>query len=146
MSAEIETLHKPFAAFLRSKELKFINPRPDRESTIGIGWPDFTILHPQRPAILIEFKDKGKLSPAQKECHQSLAAAGYRVHVIRSLQIAIETVYHWLSDVRTEAPIATVGALLIKQIGDKGDYVVSGAGTPIRRATLSDLKMYQRTP
>lgn len=146
MSAEIETLHKPFMSFLRSKGLKFINARSDRESTIAAGWPDFTVIHPQRGTLLVEMKDEGSLSPAQKKCHAELSAAGFHVHVIRKLQVAIETVYQWLSDVKPEAPRVAHSALFIALVPERGDFVMDKDGQPLRRATLEDFKKYQRKP
>lgn len=142
---EIETLHRPFAQFLRGKGIEFINARSDRESTIAPGWPDFTLIHPQRPVLLIEFKDKeGKVSSAQRECHASLAAAGFTVHVVRDLGIAIELVTQWLSTVgATPAPRHALG-IHIRQQGSHGDFVCDGAGTTLRRATLDDIKTYPR--
>lgn len=48
-------------------------------STSCVGWPDLTLWHPRRGIIFVELKaEKGRVSPAQHEVLESLAAAGGR--------------------------------------------------------------------
>jgi len=50
------------------------------------GWPDIELIHKGR-FIAIELKtDKGKLSKAQKECHELITLSGGLVKVCRSLR------------------------------------------------------------
>jgi hypothetical protein len=101
MSGEIETLHRPFARYLREQGLYFITSRCDEPSTIREGHADFTILR-NGHALLIEFKraKEGRLSKAQKECIAELEATGTTVHVIRDLQTAIDLVTAWHSTLK----------------------------------------------
>lgn len=146
MSAEIETLHLPFKKFLETSRIPYTYHRPDMPTGATRGDADF-ILYRGSLALHIEFKDKEtRISTDQKKRHAELAAAGVKVHILRSLQIAIETVYHWLSDVRTEAPTISPHSLFVMKVGDTGDHVVNSAGQVIRRATLTDVTTYPRTP
>lgn len=93
--SEIKTLHDPFSRYLREQGIPFIRARSDRESTIAVGWPDFTLV-PASHCLCIEFKTKeGKLSTEQKQCIAALDAAGTTVHVLRDLGQSIELVTHW---------------------------------------------------
>lgn len=93
--SEITTLHDPFARYLREQGIMFIRARSDRESTIAEGCQDFTLLR-SNSTLCVEFKTKeGKLSPAQREWHERMAATGTKVHVIRDLSQAIELVTAW---------------------------------------------------
>jgi hypothetical protein len=50
------------------------------------GWPDIEIVHKGR-IIFIELKTpKGRVSPAQKQCHNDLMLAGAVVKICRSFQ------------------------------------------------------------
>jgi len=137
--------HRAFENWLRQEKIVFVTTRMDKESTIQVGDPDYWLISSVRPALAIELKmEKGVLSKAQKQRHAELLESGITVHVLRSLQIAIETVYHWLSDVRAEAPRSSPHSLFITKVGDSGDHVVNAAGQVIRRATLTDVKTYER--
>lgn len=119
MSAEIETLHRPFQQWLKSEGIPYVCARSDRESTIAAGHPDFTLLSQGR-ALLIEFKDKeGRLSKDQEDRIAELERAGCKVHVVRNLAIAIELATAWRS---------TLGTILIpeKKAEPEGNLVRFG--------------------
>lgn len=98
--SEVQHLHEPFAKFLRDRKIPFVRARSDRESTIAIGHPDFTIIV-NGCCLLIEFKEKdGKLSPEQIARIAELAASGTKVHVIRSLDSALELFGAWVSTLK----------------------------------------------
>lgn len=107
MSAEIETLHRPFEKWLRAEGIPFVRARSDRESTIAAGHPDFTLLAQGR-VLLIEFKDKdgGKVSKEQEDRAEELEKAGCKVHILRDLGVAIELTQAWRS---------TLGSILISE-------------------------------
>lgn len=97
MSDEIETVQRPFAAWLRSRGIPFLNPRSDRESTIEPGAPDFTILSGTAPVLLIECKDKDtKITAVQRDWHERASKVGIKVHVCRSFVSCVETTENWL--------------------------------------------------
>lgn len=117
MSEEIDTLHVPFARFLREKGIPFINPRPDVESTIAEGHPDFTLLCLGK-SLMIEFKTKdGTPSKIQNRRKAELEAAGNTVHLVRSLAVAVELVTAWHG---------TLGEVLAKPAKPEGDLVRFG--------------------
>jgi hypothetical protein len=106
MSGEIETLHRPFARYLREQGLYFLNSRSDCPSTIIEGHADFTIIH-RSGVLLIEFKDVGgSLSSEQKKRKAELAATGTKVHVLRDLQTAIDLVTAWHSTLKEPPAVA----------------------------------------
>lgn len=95
--SEVRDIHLPLALWLNKQGIPFIRARSDRESTIAVGWPDFSLFMGNR-FLLIEAKfEKGSLSVAQKRCHEALAKAGCKVHVVRKYEDAIELVNAWLS-------------------------------------------------
>lgn len=74
-----------FCAYLRKRDVPFVQARRDKKSTIQVGWPDFTVFLPSH-VLLIEMKtDKGVVSPEQKQCHEHLARNGYRVWLCTSV-------------------------------------------------------------
>lgn len=105
MSAEIETLHEPFASYLLREGIPYVRARSDVKSTIQEGHPDFTLLHSNH-CLLIEFKDKesGRLSTKQEERIAALEGAGCMVHVVRELAHAIELAKAWRSMLGVPAP------------------------------------------
>lgn len=145
MSAEIQTLHTPFARHLDDEGIEYIRARSDRESTIEKGWPDFSLLATDRAGIYIEFKDKdGKETPDQRKVRERLTSKGFKCFVVRSLSVAIELVTQWRSGV--QSPLVAPPARrepTIRQYGQRGDYVCDG-DTRIRRAEIADLRDYQR--
>lgn len=101
MSAEIKTLHEPFAGFLKAQGLVWRRSRPDRKTSEKRGEPDFLVMENGK-VLAIEFKDKnaGKPSPYQVIRHAEYERAGCHVYVLRDLQSAINIVNEW----RTQAP------------------------------------------
>jgi len=78
-----------FAAWLSSRGLPYVQPRPDRKSGIKPGWPDFSV-HVGNRSIFIEMKVQGgKLSPEQVECIEALRREGFRCEVVYSAAEAI---------------------------------------------------------
>jgi hypothetical protein len=74
--------------YLRIRGFAFLRPRMDRETTVKIGWPDFT-LAPWGIPIAFEVKtDTGKVSPEQERCHREMTSGpnGWRVMVVRNVQ------------------------------------------------------------
>lgn len=143
MSAEIDTLHLPFIAFLKKAGLPYVNARSDRESTIAEGHPDFTILKGGR-ALLIEFKDKGQLSAKQKRRIAELEESGNKVHVLRELPAAYRLVTEWANPIEV-MPVAT-GTLAKVNAGlvrfGRAVYArdqKSGALSRVRTATEQDV-------
>ncbi len=149
MSAEVETIQRPLAQWLRKQGIPFINPRSDRESTIAEGWPDFTILfRPPIPVLFIETKDKEtRITPVQDECHAQLRHAGHTVVIARSLASALEAIQTWQSTgiVRNAALGPTVRVSEgIYQDGQNGDFVYrwqNGFWARHKRATFDDMKL-----
>lgn len=101
--SEINDIHRPFAKWLDAQRIPYITARADRESTIAEGHPDFSLFLHGR-AIFLELKtEKGRLSQAQLDRIAYLEERGNRVHVARSIGMAIEFVQQWLSTL-TAAP------------------------------------------
>lgn len=142
---EAKTLHEPFAKWLRELGIAFIRARPDKESTITAGWPDFTILFPDRPALMIEFKmpKTGKESAVQERVREGLTGKGYKSFVVRELSAAIEIVNEWRKSDEPMKPIAKREPFFIRNREGFGDWVASGAQW-LRRATINDVKIYPR--
>lgn len=142
---EVDTLHTPFAKWLRDLGIESIHARSDMESTITPGWPDFTILFPDRPALMIEFKmpKTGKESADQERVRLRLTAKGYKSFVVRELSAAIEIVNEWRKSDEPMKPIAKREPFFIRNREGFGDWVASGAQW-LRRATIEDAKMYPR--
>ena len=116
--SEITDLHAPLARWLREQKLEYVRARSDRRSTIEAGWPDLTILHPQRFPLLIELKtDKGDLSRDQKETHARLRERGFRVHVIRELDKAILLIEAWRDGVGEQPPISSQRPKFVQWLG-----------------------------
>lgn len=66
-----------------------------RASGLKAGWPDIQIVHQGR-LYLIELKtQKGRVSPAQVECHAELRGAGCAVAVCRSLEDVQAALDEW---------------------------------------------------
>jgi hypothetical protein len=109
MSQEIQTLHEPFAEHLERNGIPFIRARSDRESTIQLGHPDFTIIAANR-VLMIEFKTKeGRLSKDQRDRIAALERAGNHVHVVRNLRIALDLLAAWMGSLGEIMPVATAG-------------------------------------
>lgn len=101
---EIADLHIPFAEFLTREGIPFIRARSDRESTIALGHPDFTLTLGNR-VLMIEFKDKdGKTSADQKRRIAELERAGNLVLILRDLANAIAVTLAWRDSVGTIIP------------------------------------------
>lgn len=85
VSDEIEGLHYPIIAWCREHGAPYIRARSDKESTIGLGAPDFTILFGGK-VHFIECKSRtGQLTPEQIAWRLKAEAQGITVHVIRSM-------------------------------------------------------------
>lgn len=140
--SEIATLHAPFAAWLRMSGIEHIRARSDERSTIESGWPDFTILLPNRPALMIEFKSaKGKESPAQVAVRSRLEARGHRCYVCRGFDAAIALVDAWRAGSDDDGRRAT--GCVIRRRGPDGDWLHDGAKW-LRKATIADHAFYKR--
>lgn len=143
--SEVSTLHVPFAKHLREQRIAFVHARPDRESTICAGWPDFTLLHPKRPALLIEFKDKETaVSKVQRELHAELQGMGHTIHIVRDLNIALELLKAWLGDVPRYEPQTGVARIVVRnRDGGHGSWLFNtNTGEWLRKATIADLRAY----
>ncbi len=155
MSAEIEIIQRPLAAWLKKQGILFINPRSDQESGLPTGWPDFTIFfgtekNPQ--PLFIECKDKDtRITQAQELCHAYLTAAGHTVVIARSLASALEAIQTWQSTgIVRHAALGPKAAQewAIAQDGTSGDFLFhrheGGKWTRNRRATLDDIAQHPR--
>lgn len=105
MSAEIETLHKPFIRWLKQERLPYIRARSDRPSTIGVGVHDFTVFYGNR-SLCIEFKDAAPLTKKQVQWITDMKAVGSTVHVIRDIGVACALVNEWRSTIAPVMPTA----------------------------------------
>jgi hypothetical protein len=136
MSAEIETLHKPFIRFLRDIGQPYSYSRPDRATGNIEGEADF-MLHKDGRCLHIEMKDKNTpISKAQQARHAELAAAGCTVHVIRDLEAAVRLVGAWQGhrsiDVevkRADAKLRKFGRNIFRQDKD-GEFRFVRLATP----------------
>jgi hypothetical protein len=91
-------LQRQIAKYLRFRHIVFCQPRNDKKSSMTIGWPDFTFAV-KGLAIAFECKtDKGKLSDKQTSCHLAMAANGWRVHVVREFQMAVDLVESYINE------------------------------------------------
>lgn len=66
-----------------------------KASGFSAGWPDIEIVWRGRVYFLELKSQKGRVSPAQAECHAGLIAAGARLAVVRSLDEAVATLTQW---------------------------------------------------
>lgn len=120
--SEILDIHKPFIDWLRATRVPFINARPDRESTIAEGHPDFTLLA-RNHCLMIEMKtEKGRLRPEQARRIAELEAAGNIVHVVRDVGVAIELAAAWMGMLPRE-PSRVIEARDGEQLYQFGDGV-----------------------
>jgi len=157
MSAEIETIQRPLAQWLREQKIPFINPRSDKESGLPVGWPDFSIFF--RPGtdanvqvLFIETKDKDtRITKDQEKCHADLRAAGHVVIIARSLASAVEAIQQWqTTGIVRNAALGPSKAQewAIAQDGTNGDYLFrktqDGKWAKNRRATIDDLAQHPR--
>lgn len=141
-SGEIETLHIPFAKWLRGEGIPFVNARPDRESTIAEGHPDFTLLFGGR-TLLIEFKTKdGKTSAKQDARMAALRAAGNFVHVLRDLTRAQLITAAWRDTIgEAAAPLPATPGPTRRLVRFGASVFACGPGgalTHVRVATAAD--------
>lgn len=82
-------MHVEFIEWLRAREIFFIHSRMDRPSTIGVGDPDFVLLHGGK-GCAVEFKRPSKrLSQAQAERLAMLQRTGTPAIVAYSVEDAI---------------------------------------------------------
>lgn len=66
-----------------------------KSSGFSAGWPDLEIIWQGRVYFLELKSEKGRVSPAQAECHAGLIAAGASVAIIRSLEEAVSQLRAW---------------------------------------------------
>lgn len=66
-----------------------------KSSGFSAGWPDLEIVWQGRAYFLELKSEKGRVSPAQAECHAGLIAAGAHVAVVRSLDEAAAQLRAW---------------------------------------------------
>ena len=59
------------------------------------GWPDLEILHDGRTYFLELKSLKGRVTPAQKACHQQISDAGFEVAICRSVDEVIAQCQAW---------------------------------------------------
>lgn len=96
MSAEIETLHKPFRAWLDKYGVCYTYHRPDKLTGATLGDADFICYNSNR-VLMLEFKDKEtRVSNVQKKRHAELLRAGCVVHICRTLSKAMVLTTEWL--------------------------------------------------
>ena len=72
--------------WLRAEGYEPCYPRPDRKSTLPLGWPDITLASKGGRAVAMEVKTAhGELSHDQTEKIFSMRRAGWLAEVVRSL-------------------------------------------------------------
>lgn len=82
---EIEKLHGPILKWLKDNKVPHYHARPDQESGLTKGAPDFAVFLPGK-TILIECKTvEGKLSVDQLAWKMMAEQNGFTVHVVRSM-------------------------------------------------------------
>lgn len=142
--SEIETLHVPFARFLDDEGIPYSRARSDRESTIALGEPDFSLKYNDR-CLHIEFKTKaGKLSPAQVKRIAYLRGAGNTVLILRDLELAVETVSMWKTNLGAPKSSPPEKAPPVENLFTHGAGVwrKDGAGmVRVRTATPADANL-----
>ena len=73
---EERKIHDTVIQWLRLRKIPFIHARMDKPSTIGVGWPDVTVIYRGR-ALCLELKAPGgRLSEEQTDTLQTLEANG----------------------------------------------------------------------
>jgi len=148
--SETTQLHTPFGAWLRGKGIEFVRARSDARSTIEKGWPDFTVLMPGRPAVLIEFKaGRGKESADQVRVRERLEARGHRCHVCRSVESAVAAVLAHI-DGGDMVGISTMKEMpgssprpTIRNRAGMGDWIFDGWQW-VRPAVVDDHRFFSR--
>jgi len=89
-------LHTDLIQDLQRRGWGYVHSRMDKSSTIRRGWPDFTVIHMDRVA-LVEFKAPGgSLSQDQKECIAELRRDGTPVLVTEDMGEAIKFLREYL--------------------------------------------------
>jgi hypothetical protein len=145
MSAEIETIHKPFIDWLDTQPVCYAYTRSDKPTTAR--WPeaDFIVFR-AGACIHLEAKDKHTaISASQQKRHAMLAAVGTRVFIFRSCAYGIELVTAWLTmlgEAGKPRPIAS-GRCYIKATREHGSAIFDATGKFLRKATIQDLGTYQ---
>lgn len=82
---EIEKLHGPILKWLKDNKVPHYHARPDQESGLTKGAPDFAVFLRQK-TILIECKTvKGKLSVDQNAWKMMAEKEGFTVHIVTSM-------------------------------------------------------------
>jgi len=76
--------------WLHLRGYPFCRARMDKKSTINEGWPDFTVFHNGKVALVEMKVPGGKLSFPQEMCIKALCAEGILVTVCYSAAEAIE--------------------------------------------------------
>lgn len=142
MSAEIETLHVPFRAAMKTLGIPFTYHRPDRATGATPGDADF-VLYWRGACLHIEFKDKEtKVSKVQKDRHAELARAGVTVHILRELPAAIELARAWrdtVGELPPPEPLAIFEEPELRRIGHSIRRPDGNGGwTHVRLATERD--------
>ncbi len=97
MSAEIETLHKPFRKWLDGQsDFAYTYHRPDKPTGSTLGDADFIIYGSSSRCLHLEFKDKEtRVTAIQTARHERLKSIGQLVFVLRDLTSAIEIIEAW---------------------------------------------------
>lgn len=150
-AGEIETIHRPLMKWLDDSGIPYVRARSDRESTIQLGHPDFSIFK-NGGVLFIEAKGKDTpISQDQKDRIELLTKAGNVVVIARSLASAVEAIQTWQSKgiVRNAAlGPAKAQEWAIAQDGSNGDFLMhrheGGQWTRNRRATFDDVAKYPR--
>ena len=70
------------------------------------GFPDLMLFAPNRPALCVEMKREGggRLSPAQKACHERLNACGVAVITCHGFDAAWDAVKKWHGEHDAQKP------------------------------------------
>ena len=89
-------IQKQIADILTIRGIVFCRSRFDKRTTIAKGWPDFTLAINGTPIALEVKGETGKLSDAQKACHEGMKRNGWRVYVVRSIAEAVDILNHYL--------------------------------------------------
>lgn len=98
MSSEIQTLHRPFLAWLEKLrgQVAWTYHRPDRATGATLGDADFVLYCQPGRCLHIEMKAKDtRVSASQKKRHAELLQCGILVHICRDLDTAIRLVLAW---------------------------------------------------
>ena len=78
-------IQNEIAAFLRLKDIPYINPPMHKKSGLPLGWTDFTFAINGKACAVEAKAPGGTLREEQKNLHQTLLKSGWKVAVVYSL-------------------------------------------------------------